>query len=214
MNRSQIITAAAQAAAVATAVAAALALVVLPAPSAAAETWVFELDPAETALRFHFGATLHSVRGSLRAEEGRIELDPATGRASGRIVLDATSAETGNARRDAKMHEKILETARYPRMVYTVRRVTGTLEPAGRSEIQLHGDLEMHGVSRPLDLLATAVADGGRVTAEGGVTIRYLDWEIEDPSFFVLRVEKQVHVELEAVGTLSIVGAAAPAGAP
>ena len=187
--------------------AAVVVLALAAAPPLAAETWVFELDPEATTLRFHFGATLHSVHGSLRATEGRIELDPESGRASGRIVLDATSAETGNARRDEKMHEKILESARYPEMVYTVRRVTGSLHPAGRSELQLHGDLEMHGVTRPLDVLATADAAAGRVTAEGRLTLPYLDWEMVDPSFFVLRVEKQVHVELRAVGTLDVADA-------
>lgn len=199
MNRSKINTAFVLALTVAVHLAAA--------PPLAAETWTFQLDPAATAVRFHFGATLHSVHGSLRATEGRIELDPATGQASGRIVLDATSAETGNARRDAKMHEKILESERYPQMVYTVRRVTGSLNPAGRSELQLHGDLQMHGVSRPLDVLATAQVADGRVTAEGTVTLPYLDWGMDDPSFFVLRVEKQVHVTLDAVGRLTIVGA-------
>ena len=190
----------------------ALALLAAAAPLAA-DTWTFELDPAATAVRFHFGATLHSVHGTLRATAGRIQLDPDTGEASGRIVLDATSAETGNARRDAKMHEKILESERYPQMVYTVRRVTGTLNPAGRSEVQLHGFLEMHGVSRPLDVLATAQVDGGRVTAEGAVTLPYLEWGMDDPSFFVLRVEKQVHVALDAVGRLSV-AADAPTAAP
>ena len=81
-------------------------------PPLAAETWTFTLDPAATEVRFTLGATLHVVSGSLRAREGRIVLDPETGEASGRIVLDATSAETGNRRRDDKMHEKILESAR------------------------------------------------------------------------------------------------------
>lgn len=183
------------------------------APPLAAETWTFQLDPAATSVRFHFGATLHTVHGTLRATEGRIDLDPATGEASGRIVLDATSAETGNERRDAKMHEKILESERYPQMIYTVRRVTGTLNPAGRSEMQLRGTLEMHGVSRPLDVLATAQVIDGRVTAEGAVTIPYLEWGLVDPSFFVLRVEKQVHVALEAVGRLHV-GGAAPTAEP
>ena len=189
------------------------AVLTLAAPPLAADTWTFELDPAATAVRFHFGATLHSVHGTLEATEGRIVVDPATGEASGRIVFDATSAETGNARRDAKMHEKILESARYPRMVYTVRRVSGTLHPAGRSELQLHGVLDMHGVSRPVDVLATAEVAGGRVTAEGTLTLPYLDWGMTDPSFFVLRVEKQVHVTLDAVGRLSVAGAAPAAGA-
>lgn len=181
----------------------ALALAVL-APPLAAETWTFELDPAATTVRFRLGATLHAVHGTLRAREGRIVLDPATGEASGRIVLDARSAETGNRRRDEKMHDKILESARHPEMVYTVRRVSGSLQPVGRSTLQLHGTLKMHGVERPLDLLASADAAEGRVRANGEFTLPYREWGLKDPSFFVLRVAEQVDIEIDAVGRLTV----------
>jgi polyisoprenoid-binding protein YceI len=170
-----------------------------------AETLTFTLDPAATTIEFGFGATLHSVEGSLRAKEGKIEFDPETGKASGRIVIDATSAKTGNSRRDAKMHAQILESQKYPEMIYTVERVSGTLNRAGRSDVELHGILDMHGVRRPLDLVGTVKTDGDRVTAVGRVTIPYLEWGMADPSAFVLRVEKEVHVEVKAAGTLSSV---------
>ena len=170
-----------------------------------AETLTFTLDPAATTIEFGFGATLHSVEGSLRAKEGKIEFDPETGKASGKIVIDATSAKTGNSRRDAKMHAQILESQKYPEMIYTVERVSGTLNRAGRSDVELHGILDMHGVRRPLDLVGTVKTDGDRVTAVGRVTIPYLEWGMADPSAFVLRVEKEVHVEVKAAGTLSSV---------
>lgn len=169
----------------------------------AAQTLTFTLDPAATTIELHFGATMHSVDGTLRAKEGTIELDPSTGQASGRIVLDATSAQTGNSRRDQKMHQKILESPKYPEMVFTVERVSGTVNPAGRSELELHGTLDMHGARHPIDLVATARAEGEKITAVGRVTIPYLDWGMADPSFFVLRVEKEIHVEVKAVGRLA-----------
>lgn len=181
----------------------ALALTIL-APPLAAETWTFELDPAATQVRFTLGATLHVVRGSLRAREGRIVLDPESGAASGRIVLDATSAETGNRRRDGKMHEKVLESARYPDIVFTVARVSGSLRPAGRSDLQLHGTLTMHGVERPLDFLASADAADGRVRASGDFRFPYPEWGMVDPSFLVLRVADEVGIEIDAVGRLAI----------
>jgi polyisoprenoid-binding protein YceI len=173
-----------------------------------ADTLTFTLDPAATTIELHFGATLHSVDGTLRAKQGTVELDPATGQASGRIVLDATSAQTGNGRRDQKMHAKILESAKYPEMVFTVERVSGVINLAGRSELELHGSLDMHGVKRPIDVVATAKTEGNRVTATGRVTIPYLEWGIADPSFFVLRVEKEVHVEIKAAGRLASSSAA------
>ena len=176
---------------------------VLPALPASAQMKTFQLDPEKTTVEFTFGATLHTVRGSLQAKEGTIRFDPATGAAEGRVILDAASATTGNSRRDRKMHEKILESRRFPEMVFTVERISGTMNPAGRSEVQLHGTLEMHGTRRPIALPAIALADGDRVTATGFLDIPYLEWGLADPSFFILRVAKQVHVEVKASGRLS-----------
>jgi len=176
----------------------------------AAETMTFTLDPAATTIELGFGATFHSVAGTLHVKEGTIHLDSATGQASGRIVIDATSAETGVVRRDKKMHEKILESVKFPEMVFTVERVSGMLNRTGRSEIELHGTLDMHGVKRPMDLVVTAKADGDKVTAVGRVTIPYLKWGMADPSFFILRVEKEVHVQVKAAGRLSAATPAPP----
>ena len=49
-------------------------------------------------------------------------------------------------------------------MVFTVERISGTLNQAGRSDIELHGTLDMHGVQRPMDLVAIARAAGDNVT--------------------------------------------------
>jgi polyisoprenoid-binding protein YceI len=169
-----------------------------------AEPLTFELDPKATTIEFTFGATLHTVDGTLRAKEGTIRVDPETGTASGRIVLDATSAKTGNGRRDRKMHEKILESQRYPEMVFEIERVSGKLNPVGQSEIELHGTLEMHGTRRPIALPATVLSsDGKTVTGTGTLIISYRDWGLADPSFFILRVEKEVRVTVKAVGRIS-----------
>jgi len=175
----------------------------------AAEPFTFTLDPAATTIELGFGATLHTVAGSLHVKEGTVHFDPATGQASGRIVLDAGSAETGVARRDKKMHQKILESPKFPEMVFTIERVSGSMNLAGRSDIELHGTLDMHGVRRPMDLVASIKTAGDKVAAVGRVIIPYLEWGMADPSFFILRVEKEVHVEVKASGRLTS-DAAAP----
>ncbi len=167
-----------------------------------AETLTFELDPQATTIEFTFGATLHTVDGTLRAKEGTIHVDPETGAASGRIVLDATSAQTGNSHRDRKMHEKILESQRYPEMVFDVERLSGKLNPAGQSEIELHGTLEMHGTRRPIALPATVKSDGHTVIGTGTLILPYMDWGLPDPSVFILRVQKEVRVTVKAVGKI------------
>jgi len=168
-----------------------------------AETLTFELDPAATTVEFTFGATLHTVDGSLRARQGTLRLDTETGAASGRVVLDATSAQTGNPRRDSKMHEKILESGRYPDILFDVQRVSGRVNRVGHSELELHGTLDFHGTLHPIALPVVATSDGSKVTATGTLVIPYVEWGLKDPSFLFLRVEKEVRVTVKAVGRIT-----------
>jgi polyisoprenoid-binding protein YceI len=163
----------------------------------------FELDPKATSVEFTFGATLHTVNGSLRAKQGTVRIETDTGAASGWVVLDATSAQTGNARRDRKMHEKILESRRFPDIVFDVKRISGKINLTGRSELQLEGILDFHGDRHPLSLPVVANSDGSRVTATGSLVIPYVNWGLRDPSFLLLRVEKDVRVTVKAAGHLS-----------
>ena len=167
-----------------------------------AESVTFELDPKATFITFTFGATLHTVNGGLQAKHGTVKIDTETGAASGWIVMDATSAHTGNSRRDRKMHEKILESRRFPDIVFDVQHVGGKINRMGRSELKLQGILDFHGDRRFIDLPVVATAEGNRVTATGSLLIPYVQWGLRDPSFFLLRVEKEVRVTIKAVGRL------------
>lgn len=180
---------------------AALCLSLSPLPLAA-EPLTFEVDPAATRAELSFNATLHTVDGTMRAKSGKVRLDSETGTAQGRLVLDATSADTGNSRRDRKMHEKILESGRFPEIVFEVDRISGALNRTGRSDILLHGTLEMHGVRKPSVLPATVLIEGDRVQATARITVPYMEWGLADPSFFVLRVAKEVRVVIHAAGRL------------
>jgi len=170
--------------------------------TAAADTAVLQLDPQATRVSFHFGATFKGVRGSLAMREGQITLRPESGVAGGRIVLDLGSAETGVVRRDRKMREKILETQTYPLATFYPERIDGRLPREGSSDIQIHGRLDFHGASHEIGIVSTATAHGDRVTANGFFTIPYISWGLRDPSFFILRVAKEVQVEIQAVGRL------------
>jgi YceI-like domain len=69
--------------------------------------------------------------------------------------------------------------------------------------VQLHGTLQFHGLSHPCAVPARVTLDGDRVTATGELDVPYVDWGLRDPSFFVLRVAKEVKVELRVAGRLS-----------
>jgi hypothetical protein len=44
--------------------------------------------------------------------------------------------------------------------------------------------------------------ENDHVTARGSLTIPYVEWGLDDPSFLLLRVSKTVDVTLEVAGTL------------
>jgi polyisoprenoid-binding protein YceI len=178
------------------------ALAALSAATAGAETLALEVDPVNSQIHFGFGATLHSVEGSLQIQGGAIHFDTVTGVASGQIAAAATTANTGVKARDRKMHQKILESATYPTINYTVDRIDGAIKRSGVSELQLHGKLTLHGVTQPAAVIAQVRVQGDLVHAHGLLVVPYLTYGMADPSFFILRVEKEVKITLDITGRL------------
>jgi polyisoprenoid-binding protein YceI len=179
---------------------------VLASPAPAAER-VVTLDPKASAVSFTLGTTLHEVHGSMRLTGGALRFDPATGTASGEISVDARSAETGNARRDRKMHGSILESERYPAIVFRPQRVLGRVEESGRSDVKLGGTMSLHGGDHPMTLPVALTVEGGHLRAELRFEVPYVEWGMEDPSFLILRAEKLVVVTVRAEGRLGTVDA-------
>ena len=77
--------------------------VALAAPLLAQEVTV-ELDPAQTHIAFTLSDVLHTVHGTFKLKNGTVRFDPATGAASGLVVVDTTSGDSGSQARDRKMH--------------------------------------------------------------------------------------------------------------
>jgi polyisoprenoid-binding protein YceI len=176
--------------------------------SARAEPRALVLDPAASRISFTLDATGHTVEGTMALKSGRIAFDPATGAASGEIVLDLKSAETGNDSRDKGMHAKVLETGKYPTAVFRAEKIRGAVAPSGPSQVTLDGTLSFHGGDHKVSLPAKVEVQNGRVKADAQLQIPYVQWGLRDPSKFVLRVAKVVDVKVHAVGTLEAAGGA------
>src|SRR5450755_3884234 len=107
-------------------------LLVCSLPLAAAQNTI-ELDPARTTVSFTLPDVLHTVHGTFKLKRGSLKFDSASGAASGEIVVDVASGDSGSGARDKRMHKEILESARYPEAVFTLDRVIGELAPRGKS---------------------------------------------------------------------------------
>lgn len=169
--------------------------------ASAAEPVELELEPGP-AVTFTLGSTLHTVHGTIDLERGWIRFDPEGGPAEGEIVLDATSADTENRKRDQKMHGEVLRSGEHPTIVFRPTAVEGALPASGSGEIRLVGEVELLGVRHPATLPATVTRRDGAVDGEGSISIPYVAWGLEDPSVFVLRADKEVTVQVTVHGEL------------
>jgi polyisoprenoid-binding protein YceI len=161
---------------------------------------VLILDPAQSRVHWTLDSTLHTVHGTFALKSGTIHFDPGTGKAGGEIVVQATSGESGNGSRDARMHREILETAKYPEVVFRPTQVDGKVGQPGASDGELRGVFSLHGADHDLTALVHAELTGDSWTGTSKFEVPYVKWGIKDPSNFLLKVKPVVHVQMEMSG--------------
>lgn len=171
---------------------------------ALAQELAFHADPAQSHVEFTLGDVLHTVHGSFQLKESTVQVDPEKGSASGVIIVDATSANTGNDARDHKMHKEILQSDRYPEIRFALQNMEGTLLPSGNSQIKLSGVMSIHGSDHPLTVAVPVQIENGKVSTVVHFVVPYVQWGMKDPSTFVLRVGKEVDITVHLVGSLGM----------
>ena len=159
----------------------------------------FTIDPAQTKVDFTLGSLLHTVHGDFQVKRGTLSFDPQTGKASGEIVVDAGSGESGSASRDKRMHAAILEITKYPDITFRPDRVDGQVASDGKSQVQLHGMFGIHGVEHEFLLPVTVDATGGSYKVLGVFEVPYVKWGMKNPSTLMLRVDDKVQITIETV---------------
>ena len=162
-----------------------------------------ELDPQQSTVTFTLGAFLHTVRGTFRVKHGTVRLDTETGEATGEVVVDLTSGNTGNSSRDQKMHEDVLESPRYPEAVFTLERIDGHPSLQGESQVAIHGKMKIHGGEHELVIPVRVQAGDREATATARFEIPYVKWGMKDPSTALLSVKDRVAVEVRAIARTS-----------
>lgn len=155
---------------------------------------LFTIDPAKTVVSWSLGAALHTVHGTFRLK--------GTTPQAGQIVIDATSGQSGNAARDEKMHKSILESARYPEIVFTPLRIDGAVAPSGVSEIKLIGEIRIHGGVHEITIPARVEVAQSTARFTATFSIPYVAWGMKNPSNFLLRVDDKVQIKISGEAQL------------
>jgi polyisoprenoid-binding protein YceI len=161
---------------------------------------VFEFLPSQSSVAFTLGDTVHTVHGSFSIKRGKVTYNPSTGEISGEVVLDATTAHTGNGMRDRKMHKEVLESAKYPEIVFRPDHVDGKVGMHGTSTVQVHGIFSIHGGDHEMTVPIQVDMASDHWIATGHFVVPYAKWGMKNPSTFILRVSESVEIDVHASG--------------
>lgn len=169
----------------------------LPALLLASTEAPLDIPPAQAQVAFTLGDVLHTVHGTFALKHGALRFDPETGNASGEIVVDAASGNSGSGARDHRMNANILESAKYPEIAFRPDRVDGKVAPNGASDATLHGVFSIHGGDHEMTVPIHVFAAAGHYNVTAHFVVPYVKWGMKNPSTFILRVSDKVDIDVK-----------------
>jgi polyisoprenoid-binding protein YceI len=178
-------------------------ILVLPlslAAAALAQHQTFTVDPAASKVAFALAGTGHNVSGTFHVQSGTIDFDPTASTISGSVVVAAGSGDSGEKGRDKNMNNEVLDIAHFTEITFVPKGIVGKIASTGDSTVQVSGIFTLHGSPHDLTLPMQLRSDGSNLTASGHFTVPYVQWGLKDPSIFVLKVGKEVSIDLTLVG--------------
>ena len=183
----------------------------------AASTVCYELDSApseftvQTFAAGFFSGFGHNPIIAIRDFAGAAQFSPDQFYdGSLRLEINADSLEVfGDVKEKDKqeieraMHNEVLETARFPEIVFQSTSVTLTKINEENFKAKIIGDLTMHGVKRPgLWIMPKFTLNGDELTATGNFTIKQTDYGIKLVSIAAgaLKLKDELEFNFNIVG--------------
>jgi polyisoprenoid-binding protein YceI len=169
----------------------------------------FQIDPTHSSVEFKIRhLAISSVAGKFGKFSGVIDFDPKT-IASSKVeaVIEAGSVDTDNAKRDDHLRsEDFFAAQQYPSLKF----VSTEVKPASERTFQVLGNLEMHGIQKPVILnveyLGGAVDPAGQQRVGFTATTKLhrkdfgLQWnKVLETGALVVGDEVAITLEIEAV---------------
>jgi polyisoprenoid-binding protein YceI len=183
-----------------------LAAAVLAAGSPHAETFIITPGHAGCEVRFVSKAPMETVEGKTTQIAGRFDAD-LSNLAAGvtlSVEVDLASLDTGIALRNHHMCENHLQVEQYPKATFKAGHVldapAGGLQPGVETTFRLEGELNLHGVTRPLTAPITAkLREDGGLEVATTFDVGLSDFSIPRPKFLVMKLDEVQHVSVRLV---------------
>jgi polyisoprenoid-binding protein YceI len=192
-------------------------IVAMTAASAAAVERTYVVDPLQSTVVIHVGkAGAFSFAGHEHEVvatrfEGRVVADPDDlGRSSVSLTFPTGALKvTGKGEpeedvpkvQDAMAGPKVLDVEHFPEVTFRSRVVSGRRTAAGVYELQVAGELSLHGLSRPLVLPLRVEVVGDRLTAGGRAVLRHTDFGMTPVSAAggTVKVKNEIAIDFRIV---------------
>ncbi|MCE9625665.1 MAG: YceI family protein [Deltaproteobacteria bacterium] len=187
---------------------------VLPAASAE-DAHVYRIDPKQSGFLVNTGVTgLFKKFGKPLTMEvlnysGTIRFNPQEPNAAAvniqtkanSVALKTQVCEPDRMNIEMRMHEKVLESEKFPDIQYVSDKVQGWKKGDNSYDVEIQGTLTLHGSSRSLPLHATATLRGNRLEASGEIPLSQKDFGIKSYSYEggALRVADEVKISFNLV---------------
>jgi len=136
-------------------------------------------------------------------QSGTVDFDLAASKISGSIVVAAGSGNSGDPSRDKKMNSDVLDVAHYSEVTFAPKSYQGTIAASGDSTIQVTGIFTLHGTPHDITVPMQIHMDGSSLTAKTHFVVPYVQWGMKDPSVFILKVAKEVDIDLTLAGRVT-----------
>jgi polyisoprenoid-binding protein YceI len=175
----------------------------------------YRIDPAKSTFMVHANRTGlawfrgHSHRIAVRDFSGEAELTPdVVNPASLQMTVRAASLEETDpvftpeqkSIINKEVNELVLETAKFPEISFQSTGVKGGLKN-GKIEVLIKGNLNLHGVTKPIEIPATVTLEGNNLRAVGEFDIDREDFGVNATSAFhgLVRVKNNIKFAFDII---------------
>ncbi len=170
----------------------------------------YELDVAHTKILFKVGHLgISTVTGQFKDFTGSFTLDPDNlTTLQGSVTIQTASIDTENTERDEHLRSPdFFDAEKYPESRFVITKV----ENVGEGKLEVHGELTLHGVTKPVVLNAKfggALKDpwgNHRAAFTATTTINRKDFgviwnKVLDNGGFLVGEEVEIMIEAEGIG--------------
>jgi polyisoprenoid-binding protein YceI len=163
----------------------------------AAEPRTLSLDPAASVVRYHVNHKMHAVDGRSTAIEGKA-LIGGDGTVRTMVRVPVAGFDSGDANRDSNMRET-LDAGQHPYVVFKgVASVPVPVTSGKPLPTTLRGELDFHGVKKPIEVPVTVeFAADGSAAVRGKMTISLDAYDVERPSLLFVKMDDACTIDLD-----------------